>query len=134
LPTFTSSRTGPEFSPLQLGFAATASLTLYALFVLTQTVRYRDFFLPVAQGEAAKDAHAPPPTVRATLVSLGLLRAALTAVIGLAKTVLPVIDTPNASTKPPIPESSRSPDQRGSTNPKKSPKSQPPNSCRYRSA
>jgi Ca2+:H+ antiporter len=103
LPTFTSSRPGPEFSPLQLGFAATASLTLYALFVLTQTVRHRDFFLPVAQGEAAKDAHAPPPTVRSTLVSLGLLCAALTAVIGLAKTVSPVIEA--GVTQAGIPES-----------------------------
>jgi Ca2+:H+ antiporter len=104
LPTFTASRPGPEFSPLQLGFAATASLTLYALFVLTQTVRHREFFLPVAaQGEAAKEAHAPLPTRRATLVSLGLLCAALTAVIGLAKTVSPVIET--GVTQAGIPES-----------------------------
>lgn len=93
LPTFTSSRPGPEFSPLQLGFAAIASLALYGVFVLTQTVRHRDFFLPVAvPGDTPEDVHAPPPTVRATVTSLGLLCAALVAVVGLAKTVSPVIE------------------------------------------
>ncbi len=48
LPTFTTTRPGPEFSPSQLAFAALASLVLYAACVLTQTVRHRDFFLPVA--------------------------------------------------------------------------------------
>ncbi len=47
LPTFTSSAQGPRFSPAQLAFAAVASLLLYAMFVLTQTVRHRDYFLPV---------------------------------------------------------------------------------------
>jgi Ca2+:H+ antiporter len=53
-PTFTSFRPGPEFSPQQLGFAAIASLTLYALFVLTQTVRHRDFFLPSPKAKQQK--------------------------------------------------------------------------------
>src|SRR5687768_17480602 len=44
LPTFTTSRPGPEFSPGQLAFAAVASLALYALFVVVQTVRHRDYF------------------------------------------------------------------------------------------
>lgn len=47
LPTFTTSEPGPEFSPAQLTFAAVASLALYSLFVVTQTVRHRKFFLPV---------------------------------------------------------------------------------------
>src|SRR6201999_4609122 len=47
LPTFTTSQPGPEFSSAQLAFAAIASLALYGMFVLTQTVRHRDFFLPV---------------------------------------------------------------------------------------
>ena len=47
LPTFTSSKPGPEFSPGQLAFAAVASLLLYGLFVMVQTVRHRDYFLPV---------------------------------------------------------------------------------------
>ena len=46
LPAFTTSRPGPEFTSGQLAFAAVASLALYALFVVVQTVRHRDYFLP----------------------------------------------------------------------------------------
>ena len=48
LPSVTTSEPGPEFTGGQLTFAAVASLALYAMFVVTQTVRHRDFFLPVA--------------------------------------------------------------------------------------
>jgi Ca2+:H+ antiporter len=74
LPTFTTTVPGPEFSPGQLAFAAIASLLLYATFVVTQTVRHRDFFLPVDEGaasgegaasDAASDEHAAPPSGRA---------------------------------------------------------------------
>ena len=93
LPTFTTSQPGPEFSPGQLTFAALASLALYAMFVLTQTVRHRDFFLPVAQeGAPTEEAHADPPTTRAALTSLGLLMVALVAVVGLAKVESPAIE------------------------------------------
>ena len=87
LPTFTTSRPGPEFSPAQLAFAAVASLALYAMFVVTQTVRHRDFFLPVLEDGSAldEDAHAEPPTAQQTLISGGLLVVALVAVVGLAK-------------------------------------------------
>ncbi|MFE4545013.1 calcium:proton antiporter [Arthrobacter sp. NPDC056727] len=104
LPTFTSSRPGPEFSPLQLGFAAVASLSLYGVFVLTQTVRHRHFFLPVlSPGDGEDDLHGPTPTNRATYISLALLCAALVAVVGLAKTVSPVIEA--GVTRAGIPES-----------------------------
>lgn len=51
LPTFTTSRPGPEFSGVQLTFAALSSLVLYGLFVATQTIRHRDYFLPVTRQE-----------------------------------------------------------------------------------
>lgn len=94
LPTFTTSGPGPEFSPAQLTFAALASLALYGIFVLTQTGRHRDFFLPVDEVKAvdADDEHAEPPSGRAALVSLGLLLAALVAVVGLAKVESPAIE------------------------------------------
>jgi Ca2+:H+ antiporter len=95
LPTFTTSQPGPEFSPAQLTFAALASLALYVMFVLTQTVRHRDFFLPVAQTAENGDeeaGHAPPPTSRAALTSLGLLLVSLVAVVGLAKVESPAIE------------------------------------------
>src|SRR6478609_8225702 len=99
LPRFTTSHPGPEFSSAQLTFAAVASLGLYGIFVFTQTVKHRDFFLPVdtgpgsgsvdrpldsplegpvdAHGEGPVDpdgdAHADPPSNRAALASLALL-------------------------------------------------------------
>src|SRR4051812_1213986 len=93
LPTFTTSRPGPEFSPGQLAFAAVASLLLYGMFVVTQTVRHRDFFLPVGTGErGALEEHAAPPSDRTALVSLGLLLVALVGVVGLAKAESPAIE------------------------------------------
>src|SRR3954466_8836907 len=93
LPTFTTSRPGPEFSGSQLAFAAVASLVLYAAFVTTQTVRHRDFLLPVPTSETEEpaDEHAEPPTNREAVISLILLLAALVAVVGLAKIESPVI-------------------------------------------
>ncbi|MFF5251715.1 calcium:proton antiporter [Streptomyces leeuwenhoekii] len=94
LPTFTTSRPGPEFSTLQLTFAALSSLVLYGLFIATLTVRHRDYFLPVTrQGRAitAED-HADAPSSRTALISLGLLGLALIGVVGLAKGVSPTIE------------------------------------------
>ncbi|RNI20707.1 calcium:proton antiporter [Flexivirga caeni] len=110
LPTFTS-EPGPAYSGSQLTFAAISALCLYGLFVVTQTRRHRDFFLPVAKhehrplatasGHAAQSAeqpaggveddgnddgeHAEPPSNRTALISLGMLLVSLVAVVGLAK-------------------------------------------------
>lgn len=94
LPTFTTSKPGPEFSGAQLTFAALSSLILYGLFVATQTVRHRDYFLPITrQGEVitAED-HVDAPSSRTALISLGLLGLALIGVVGLAKGVSPTIE------------------------------------------
>jgi Ca2+:H+ antiporter len=91
LPRFTTSTPGPEFSSAQLAFAAVASLALYALFVVVQTVRHRDYFLPVGADQAA-EGHAAPPTDRQALASLGLLVVGLVAVVGLAKIESPAIE------------------------------------------
>ncbi|MEV4636548.1 ionic transporter y4hA [Actinoplanes sp. NPDC049548] len=95
LPSFTTSRPGPQFSPAQLAFAAVASLGLYLLFVLVQTRRHRDYFLPITTAGEVIDAeeHLDPPTARAALTSLGLLLVALVAVVGLAKGVSPAIES-----------------------------------------
>ncbi|WP_181310423.1 calcium:proton antiporter [Nocardioides campestrisoli] len=101
LPGFTTSGEGLEFSASQLAFAAIASLVLYGAFVFTQTVRHRDFFVPVSSDEfglftglldADDDQHADLPTNRATMTSLGLLLASLVSVVGLAKLLSPTIE------------------------------------------
>ncbi|MBB5868959.1 Ca2+:H+ antiporter [Allocatelliglobosispora scoriae] len=98
LPTFTTSRPGPEFTPPQLAFAAVSSLLLYATFITVQTVRHRDDFLPITTvdggaGEVIEsEDHESPPTNRQTMISLGLLLIALIAVVGNAKSVSPTIE------------------------------------------
>lgn len=69
---------------------------LYVLFVTTQTVKHRAFFLPVGEDgkplpEGGAEA-ADPPSTRETIVSLVLLLAALVAVVGLAKVASPAIE------------------------------------------
>lgn len=94
LPTFTTSAPGPEFTGGQLTFAAIVSLVLYGVFVLTQTVRHRDFFLPMTSSGAVVEAeqHAAPPSGRRTAASLALLLLSLVAVVGLAKVESPAIE------------------------------------------
>ncbi|PYC87423.1 ionic transporter y4hA [Streptomyces tateyamensis] len=100
LPSFTTSTPGPQFSPTQLVFASLAALVLYGLFVATQTVRHREYFLPpqIVHAPAdpdrpGQDEHAEPPTRRATWTSAALLLVALVAVVGLAKAVSPTIES-----------------------------------------
>ncbi|MFE6166039.1 calcium:proton antiporter [Streptomyces sp. NPDC056486] len=94
LPTFTTSKQGPEFSTAQLTFAALASLVLYGLFVATQTVRHREYFLPITRkGEVIDSEDATGPSTRTALISVGLLALALIGVVGLAKGVSPTIES-----------------------------------------
>jgi Ca2+:H+ antiporter len=86
LPTFTTSSAGPTYTEAQLIFAAVTSLALWVTFVLIQTVRHRDYFLPV-DNKADEDAHAPPPSARLAWSSLALLFVTLVSVVGLAKLI-----------------------------------------------
>jgi Ca2+:H+ antiporter len=91
LPNVATSVPGPVFSTSQLVFAAIVSLVLYVSFVFVQTVRHRDYFLPVEnEGE---EAHAPPPSARTAVVSAALLLVALVAIVGLAKSLTPSLET-----------------------------------------
>ncbi|MFF7636161.1 calcium:proton antiporter [Kitasatospora sp. NPDC008050] len=106
LPSFTTSTPGPDFSPTQLTFASVAALVLYGLFVTTQTVRHREYFLPPElidrptaddrhgeiHGGTHDGTHDELPSTRETTTSLVLLMVALVAVVGLAKTVSPTIE------------------------------------------
>ncbi|MET7532008.1 calcium:proton antiporter [Streptomyces goshikiensis] len=70
LPTFTTSKPGPEFSTAQLAFAAVASLSLYGVFIAVQTVRHRDYFLPVDTGAGrSRPAGAASPSEAATAMA-----------------------------------------------------------------
>ncbi len=69
-------------------FAGVMSLALYAVMVFVQTVRHRDYFLPVC---VAGEEHAPPPSASAAVTSLIMLVLSLIAVIGLAKMLSPGI-------------------------------------------
>ncbi len=92
LPNATTTIAGPVYSNSQLIMIAAASLILYGAFVLVQTVRHRDYFLP--EGDAAKDedAHAPPPSTNVALLSGLLLLFCLGAVVLLAKKLAPGIE------------------------------------------
>lgn len=91
LPGFTTTTPGPTYSASQLAFAGLMSLVLYAAFVFVQTVRHRDYFLPVETD--AREEHAAPPGNGETALSLGLLLVCLVAVVGLAKLLAPVIQS-----------------------------------------
>lgn len=92
LPNFTVSEAGPTYSPLQLAFVGIVSFILYATFVLVQTVRHRDYFLPEGDAQSDADAHAPMPSDRAVLASVLLLLVALVSVVVLAKSIAPSIE------------------------------------------
>jgi len=94
LPSFTTGAPEGQYSPGQLAFAAVASLAIYGMFVGTQTVRHRDFFLPVAPNgkNLEPDVHAEAPSAKQAWASLGLLVLALVAVVGLAKVESPSIE------------------------------------------
>ncbi|NMH95199.1 ionic transporter y4hA [Pseudonocardia bannensis] len=94
LPAFTTTTTGPTFSESQLVFAAIVSIALYGVYVFVQTVWHRDYFLPVpVEGSDRTPVHLPPPSNRTTLISLVLLIGSLVAVVGLAKTASPAIES-----------------------------------------
>ncbi|MEQ1653328.1 MAG: ionic transporter y4hA [Hyphomicrobium sp.] len=90
VPNVTTSLPGPEYNTAQLIFAGATSLVLYGSFVFVQTVRHRDYFLPL-EGESEDD-HASPPSAKTAGISMALLLASLVAVVGLAKMLTPTIE------------------------------------------
>lgn len=91
LPRFTTSASGSRFTASQLFFVAASALAVYALFVFTQTIRHRDFFLPPGMTDD-EDVHAGPPSNRATVFSVVLLPVSLVSVVGLTKVESPAIE------------------------------------------
>ena len=91
LPNTTTSAPGPRYSDPQLVFVAVASLALWCVFVFFQTVRHRDYFLPVGPA-ADEDRHAARPSAGMAWASFGLLVVSLVAVVGLAKVLSPSLE------------------------------------------
>ena len=91
LPNVATTAPGPVFSTSQLIFEGIVSLVLYGAFVFIQTVRHRDYFLMAESG--GDEVHAPPPSDRAAAFSAILLLISLVAVVGLAKSLTPTIET-----------------------------------------
>ena len=89
LPNYTLTTPGPVFSTGQLGFVSAATILLYGVFLYTQTVRHRDYFV-AGTGEAGHEGS--QVSNRAIVVSACLLLVSLLAVVLLAKKFSQVVD------------------------------------------
>ena len=88
LPNYTISTPGPYYSTLQLVFVGVVSLILYGVFLLTQTILHRNYFV---EGPSEPAPEAAPniktPSNAMTLFSGVLLIIALIAVVALASPI-----------------------------------------------
>jgi Ca2+:H+ antiporter len=87
MPNYTLTTPGPVYSAGQLGFVSIVTVLLYGVFLYTQTVRHRDYF--VGRSEVLTDKVA---SHRVLVLSIALLLASLLAVVGLAKKFSLVVD------------------------------------------
>jgi Ca2+:H+ antiporter len=87
MPNYTLTTPGPVYSAGQLGFVSIVTLLLYGVFLYTQTVRHRDYF--VGRSEVLTDELA---SHRVLGLSIALLLVSLLAVVGLAKKFSLVVD------------------------------------------
>jgi Ca2+:H+ antiporter len=89
MPNYTLTAPGPVYSAAQLGFVSVVTILLYGVFLYTQTIRHRDYFVggssdPAHGGEAMSD--------RMLALSIALLLLALLAVVLLSKKFSLVVD------------------------------------------
>ncbi|HEU0083472.1 MAG TPA: ionic transporter y4hA [Bradyrhizobium sp.] len=88
LPNTTATTPGPVYSQAQLGFVSIVTIILYAVFLYTQTIRHRDYFV-VEGGDAGDAGHA---SIRILMLSAALLLVSLLGVVLLAKKFSLVVD------------------------------------------
>ncbi|MET0678469.1 MAG: ionic transporter y4hA, partial [Bradyrhizobium sp.] len=93
MPNYTLTTSGPIYSTGQLGFVSVVTLILYGVFLYTQTIRHRDYFVSAAAEAAESGVHA---SNRMLGVSVVLLLISLLAVVLLAKTFSLVVDVVSA--------------------------------------
>jgi Ca2+:H+ antiporter len=89
MPNYTLTTPGPIYSAAQLGFVSVVTLILYSVFLYTQTVRHRDYFIREVPGQTDSEA---PTSNRMLALSVVLLLVSLLAVVLLAKKFSLVID------------------------------------------
>jgi Ca2+:H+ antiporter len=89
LPNYTLTTRGPFYSAAQLGFVSIVTIILYGVFLYTQTIRHRDYF--VSGGDSAAD-HGGPASGTGLSLSVALLLLSLLAVVLLAKKFSLVVD------------------------------------------
>jgi Ca2+:H+ antiporter len=89
MPNYTLTTPGPVYSAGQLGFVSVVTILLYGVFLYTQTVRHRDYFVIGFTGAANDGAHL---SNRMMLLSTGLLLVSLLGVVLLAKKFSQVVD------------------------------------------
>jgi Ca2+:H+ antiporter len=93
LPNYTLTTPGPVYSAAQLGFVGVVTILLYGVFLYTQTVRHRDYFVRETAGNADGAAHV---SSRILGLSVALLLISLLAVVLLAKKFSLVVDAGTA--------------------------------------
>lgn len=94
LPNYTLTTIGPIYSSSQLAFIALVALTLYGTFVFVQVVRHRNYFLDATDKDAESiGLRTPPSNSKVIYVSTALLLISLSAVVLLAKSLAPTIES-----------------------------------------
>jgi Ca2+:H+ antiporter len=93
MPSYTATTPGPVYSRGQLGFVSFVTILLYGVFLYTQTVRHRDYFVIDFTGGSGDGSHASNKTL---LFSSVLLLVSLLAVVLLAKKFSQVVDAGTA--------------------------------------
>jgi Ca2+:H+ antiporter len=93
LPNYTLTTPGPIYSAAQLGFVSVVTILLYGVFLYTQTIRHRDYFVREVAGtaEGGKEVSG-----RMLALSVALLLVSLVAVVLLAKKFSLVVDAGTA--------------------------------------
>jgi Ca2+:H+ antiporter len=93
MPNYTLTTPGPSYSAAQLGFVSVVTVILYGVFLYTQTIRHRDYF--INQSDDAGD-DTTQASRRTLMLSLVLLLVSLVAVVLLAKKFSLVVDAGTA--------------------------------------
>jgi Ca2+:H+ antiporter len=93
LPNYTLTTPGPVYSEAQLEFISVVTILLYGVFLYTQTIRHRDYFV----GQSGEDDHGASISGGMLGLSIALLLVALLGVVLLAKKFSLVVDAASAA-------------------------------------